>query len=237
MNDIAKAAAGAAGNGNLLLNKPGLAEGVFKPNAFSGRMAKASRVIAEEPDLELEDADQSLGTMDSSSDKSGGRTAATNEGIATEPVDSTVSQGNQLEIEDRAKVWGAAVPAFVTAYDKIQAFIAIFGFDKIVVPSDLVEELNILKEKYRSTGNQTEEERKRMFILEDEMKSFQDKKSKYAMTVGMAEPIKEAITIITKEVVTIKPPTFNPLWMVFGLLLIQPIINFGSLLLIKYQRP
>lgn len=236
MDNIAKAAAGAAGNGNFKLGDfPPVSGGIFKKDLLQNRLGSSSRIQAEEPELEADD-DIPAPPLPNNQQGSPPNSSADQKDTDANSAQPNVSQGEQLEIEDRAKVWTAVTPAIITAYDKIQGFIALVGYDKIVVPSELLEELDALKQKYKDTATQTDVERKRMFQLEEELKKYQQGKEKYAMSVNMAEPIKEAITVITKEVVAVKPPSFNPIWMVVLLLLIQPVINFVTLLLLKYQK-
>ncbi len=112
----------------------------------------------------------------------------------------------------------------VRLYDKLQGLMSMYAYDRLNSPSDYLRQRDLLLQKVYA-GTITEEERNALKHINEIADGFLHRRTTYHESVYMSQDLVEDINELVEDVLIVSRKEINPVWILVGLLLIQPTIN------------
>jgi hypothetical protein len=123
----------------------------------------------------------------------------------------------------------------VRLYDKLQGLLAMYAYDRLNTPQNYITRKNELLLKVYD-GKISEEERAELKEVNTIVDGFMSRRTTYHESVPMSQDLIEDINELVEDLMEISGKNINPIWILVGLLLIQPVINLVTAFSHKMQH-
>ena len=122
----------------------------------------------------------------------------------------------------------------VKLYDKLQGLLAKFTYDRLNTPQDIVARRNQLFKKVYE-GKISEKETEELKQVNEKYDAFIARRGSFHDSVHLSEDLIEDINELVEDLLEMSGKDINPIWILVGLLLIQPVINMVTAFSHKMQ--